>query len=130
MSSRYLAPPERPRLVWLIGILYLLVNLLVLGTALSHGRQALAGLTPFARLMVLLSPALEIVGAIALMALRRIAPYVLTLDLVLIGANWLTPETTARPAVSSDTLANAVGTCISVAVCLYSWRLLRRRQLR
>ncbi len=129
MSSRYLVPPERPRLVWLIGILYLLVNLLVLGTALAHGRQGLMGLGPFARLMVLVSPLLEILGAIALMALRRIAPYILTLDLVLIGANWLTPEATARSALSSETLANAVGTGISVAVCLYSWRLLRRRQL-
>ena len=134
MSSLYLAPAQRPRLVSFIAFVYLTLNLSLLGLlALDLGhpqtRADFLALSLFARVMSVVSPLLEITAAVALALLRRVASALFTLDLVLIAAHWLTPEAASHAPTSTYTLANAVGTAIAVAVCLYSWQLRRRGTL-
>lgn len=139
MKSNSYTKSKRPKLVWVIFIFYVLSAVLMLysfylvynrsisGTEAQEQYFASQSVVEYGLTVLLL--ALNFAAALYLFFMRKKAPYLFSVNLLLsfLLTVWHTLTKGWLSAVGGSGLIGIIiGWGISIAVCAYSWRLLRR----
>jgi hypothetical protein len=134
---------KRPLLVWVIAIFIFLgaawtmLSLFLISTGsipLTPAQESFfKRLTLFDYAVSFVGTALNLIAAVALLMLRRIAVplFLLSLTLTVVIAAWQAAATGWTEAIGGPGLMGSlIGFVLLVAVCLYAWRLARTGVLR
>jgi hypothetical protein len=136
-------PSGRPKLVWLITLFYFLSAMLTaFGYYAVFGRksslplpvqQQIDALTALDHAQALVAVALNLMAAVSLFRLRRMAAYLFTATLALSIVGWLLRAALGGWAATVAAYGGApiwFGYATSTAICLYSWHLASQGRLR
>jgi hypothetical protein len=131
---------KRPRLVWVVFLYYVVTvvpaagGLLLVWHSAPHSvpaRTAIESMPPMFWILLGLTMALQLAGAIALFRLRRMALPLFAGGLCITILQWTTQhnEYTFSGAESHGTYVGLLGLAIEFLVCAYAWRLRSRSVL-